>query len=192
LNQQPQPDLEKAKADLERLQSEMAASQRANDKLLEDLARAKHNSKVRLRVVAVVMMVAALVRLAWVYSDTPPAAQPVALPPVAASGPAAATAAVHSPDSVSKALDSPATQGLDRLTDAFRSMPDEDQVDLIAKINARNPGGPPACPLAWNDGVPSLSLGDKKGQAPSMSAALNQCAAAVEKYRLEKLALSSK
>jgi hypothetical protein len=172
--------LERAKAALARLEAEVAASQRAADQLKSDLAKSRRNNKVRLRVTAVVMMTAALIKLTWDATHAPP---PI-LPPATSTIPS--SLAPHSGDSSDNAVEGSAPQALDRLRSAFLTMPDMDQLDIVREINRKHSAGPLACPLAWKDGVPSLSLGDQQGEAPTMAAALNRCASEVEKLRIER------
>jgi hypothetical protein len=183
-----QAELESAKAELARAKAESAAAQQAAERSEANLKKSRRDNKVRLRLVAVVMLTAALVKIAWQSMQAPVA-------PVVTAAPLPATpAAVSAPNTIQSAGASDTVQNrqfvrsLNRLRDAFHAFPEKDQMDLVREINQKQAGGPMACPLAWNAaGIPSLSVGDNKGQAPpSMIVALDQCASAVEKLRAEK------
>lgn len=179
--------LEAAKAELERVKAEAAAAQRANEQLQINFEKSRRDTKVRLRVIAVVMLTAALIKITWqsVHSSSAPIKIAVSLPAESGTATGDATANVDTSDS-------PGTRelsrSLDRLRDAFHSFPEESQSDVVREINQKHPGAALACPLVWNNaGVPSLLVGDKTGNAPpSMIVALNQCASEVEKLRAEK------
>jgi hypothetical protein len=172
--------LENAKAELQRVKAEAAAAQQANERRLK---KSRRDAKMRLRVTAVVMLTAALIKITWLSAQTPPPP----IPPANASGIIPAYAA-QSDDLTDSPANQEFTSSLNRLRDAFHSFPDEYQLDIVSEINRRHPGAAMACPLAWNAaGVPSLYVGDKESHAPpSVIAALNQCASEVEKWRTEK------
>jgi hypothetical protein len=173
-------ELENAKAELQRVKAEAAAAQQATERRIK---KSRRDAKVRLRVTAVVMLTAALIKIIWLSAHTPQAPILPTVPlPATAGGITAAYAATNSPGNYEF------TRSLNRLRDAFHSFPDDDQLDIVREINRRHPGAAMACPLAWNAaGVPSLYVGDEEGQVPpSVITALNQCASEVEKLRVEK------
>jgi hypothetical protein len=178
-------ELEDAKAELQYFKAEAAAAERANVQLRASVKKSRRDATVRLRVIAVVMLTAALIKIAWLSAQAPvaPVVRAAPLPALPGALPAAAEA---------DTTDSPGTReftrSLNRLRDAFHSLPEEDQLDVVREINEKNPDAAMACPLVWDAaGVPSLFLGDKKGDVPpSMIAALNQCASEIEKLRAEK------
>jgi len=181
-------ELENAEAELQRLKAEAAATaERAAEQLRATVKKSRRDAKVRLRVIAVIMLTAALIKITWQFAEAPVAPLMRAIPLPAMHGGIAAPAGADGTTS-----DSPGTReftrSLDRLRDAFHSLPDEDQLAVVREINEKHPGDAMACPLVWNvQGVPSLFLGDRKGDVPpSMIAALNQCASEIEKLRAEK------
>ena len=140
------------------------------------MLKASRRSKVRLRMTAMIMMTAALLKVAW------EAANPA--PPIASAlQPVGHSAAPAPPPSLE---DTEAQVALERLRDAFRNFPDEDQPTVVREVNARYARTEFTCPLEWTDGVPALSVKDKGPQRPLMAGALNQCAAGVERLRREK------
>ncbi len=181
-------ELETAKAELQRAKAEAAAAQRATEQLRATVKKSRRDAKVRLRIIAVVMLTAALIKITWLSAQAPvaPVTRAAPLPAMPGGGIAMPPAAEAS------TTDSPGThaftRSLNRLRDAFHSLPEEDQLDVVREINEKNPAAAMACPLVWNaQGVPSLFLGDRKGDVPpSMIAALDQCASEIEKLRAEK------
>jgi hypothetical protein len=168
-------ELETAQAELARVKAEAAAAQQAAQRLLASLKKSGRDAKVRLRVTAVVILTAALIKIAWQSAAVP-------VTPVSRAAPLPAMPAA---DTSGSRQDLEFNRALNRLRDAFHSFPDEDQLDLIREINDKRPM---ACPLLWNDaGVPSLFVGDEKGEAPpSILVALNHCASSIEKLRAER------
>jgi hypothetical protein len=152
------------------------------------MVKAGRDNKLRLRTTAVIMMTAALLKLGWeaAHAEAPVPAAGIAQPLT----PAAAAIPVASIDR-GKAGSIDSSEGavaMERLRDAFHSFPDQDQTILVREINTKYAGTEMTCPLVWNDGVPALYVGDRKGGAPPplMAAALNRCANAVEKLRADK------
>jgi hypothetical protein len=168
-------ELENAKAELQRLKAEAAATAERAAEQLRATVKKSRDAKVRLRVIAVVMLTAALVKITWQFAAAP-------VVPVTRLAPLPGVSTTDSPGMREF------TRSLNRLRDAFHSLPEEDQVDVVREINEKHPGAAMACPLVWNaQGVPTLFLGDKKGDVPpSMIAALEQCASEIEKLRAEK------
>jgi hypothetical protein len=180
-------ELETVKAELQRVKAESAAVQEATERLQASFTKSRRDTKVRLCVVAVLMLTAALVKIIWLSSHAPetPTSR-AALVPAVSDG--MTTPNPGESDTSDSLGNREFSRSLDRLRDAFHAFPEKDQMDIVREINQKHPGGPMGCPLAWNAaGVPSLFIGDKKGEAPpSMVAALNQCASEVEKLRAEK------
>ncbi len=180
-------ELEEAKAELQRLKADAAAAERTAEQLRANFKKSRRDVTVRLRVIAVVMLTAALIKITWQSADAPVAPVMRAAPLPAMSGAIAMPAAVEetTPDSPGTRK---FTQSLNRLRDAFHSLPEEDQLDVVREINEKHPGDAMACPLVWNAlGVPSLFLGDRKSDfPPSIIVALDQCAGEIEKLRAEK------
>jgi hypothetical protein len=180
-----------ARAEVVRAKAEAASAHEVNEQLRAALGKSEMSKATKFRFVAsatAVLMVAALVKMAYVASvnhsdrhvaEPRPIAQkaapvPLPLPP-------------RIPHSANSASGVEFAKALTRLHDAFNSFPDEHQMDIVREINEKNPGGPMACPLAWNDGEPALYVGGKLGRLPlSLSDALNQCATEVEKLRIER------
>ncbi len=172
-------ELEKAKAETERAKADTKAAQVRAEQARAKLEKSTRDSKVRLRVTAVVMMTAALLKLGWeaAQAPTPPTTQSLAQA-VAASQDAL-------PVQSSNAAIPQAEVALDRLSDAFHAFPEKDQPTVVREVNERFAGTEFSCPLAWAEGIPSLSVKDKGNAEQMMSAALNQCAAGVERLRKE-------
>ena len=187
----PLTELDKARAEADKLRAEAAAAVAKAEKLRASMLRSTRDAKFRLRATAAVMMTAALLKLAWQAANAttpvpvPERAQP--LPPSAAA-PASVNPAPAQAGEDGEAVDpSPGALALERLRTAFHSFPDEDQWEVVRQVNERYAGAGLACPLEWKDGIPALYVGDKKGDAPpSMVKALNQCSEGVEKLRLER------
>ena len=174
-------ELDKARADIARLKRDAAAAQNSADKLEACLVKTRRDNKVRLRVTAVCMMTAALIRLIFFPFREPEPGQPAQI--VAAGG----IIPLSQVTQRISASDGRVMQALDRLRDAFHSLPSEDQMDVVRQINAQHRGESVACPLVWTDGIPALYVGDRNGQtAPWIAKALNQCAEKVEELRIEK------
>ncbi len=134
---------------------------------------------MRLRVTAMVMITAALLKLGWQASQAPTRpATPSVAQPLTASRDALPVQSDHSPIPQAEVA-------LNRLRDAFHEFPEKDQPTVVREVNERFAGTEFSCPLAWADGVPSLSVKDKGKAEPMMAAALNQCAAGVERLRNE-------
>ena len=179
-------ELEKARAETERIREEAAAAHQAAAEARARMQKSARDAKVRLRVTAVIMMTAALIKLGWEAAHAP---DPVPTPIVAQSLPAVGVTSPRAPGQTSDtATDaSPGAKALERLRGAFHAFPEEDQMDVVREINAKYPGPGLACPLVWKDGVPSLYVGDPKASTPpSMVNALNRCATEAEKLRAEK------
>jgi hypothetical protein len=176
-------ELEFAKAELARVKAEAVAAQLATERLQAHLTKSRRDTKVRLRVIAVVMLTAALIKTAWQSAQAPPVSGTAPLP-IGAAGILSAPNVMRAANTPDSPQNREFVRSLNRLRDAFHSFPDEDQIGLIQEINENRPM---ACPLAWNEaGIPSLFVGDKKGETPpSMIAALNQCASAIEKLRVK-------
>jgi hypothetical protein len=174
----PRTELEKAKAEAQAARAQAAAAVENAERLRANLLRSKRDAKVRLRITAAIMMTAALLKIAWQAAQAPAAdAVPLKTQPLAAS---AALNGVNSSDRAFK--DSAAVLALERVRTAFHAFPEEDQVDLVREVNQTYAGIGLSCPLEWRDGVPILRVGDP----PSMAAALNQCAAGVERLRADR------
>lgn len=176
-------DLANVKAELRSVKEEASVAREATEHFRAGVAKSRRNAKYRLRVTALVMLVAALIKLAWVAAQPPPSAPAVPLPP-----PPIASIPIPIAAPLAETRISPGnlqlSRALNRLGDAFRAFP-EDQRDVVAEINRKHPGNSMACPLAWNDeGVPSLFVG---GKAPlSVVEELNRCASELEELSVEK------
>lgn len=161
--------------ELEKLRADLVAAQRRGDETLAKLVSSTRSAKVRLRVTAVVMMTAALATVAWNGMNGPvPAAAPGIQRP---SMPHAAAIVV-------KTAAGPNESALGRLHAAFLTLPEQDQQETVREVNARYAGTEFTCPLAWNEGMPELSVKAEK-QQPMMASAANQCAAGIERLRRE-------
>jgi hypothetical protein len=181
-------ELASSKAEVRRVTDEAAAARHASEQLRVNVAKSRRDNKFRLRVAAVIMLMAALIKIAWVSAQSPPAPPSLAvpLPPLAA-----ASVPIVNPAAASEGLIPPAnlqlSRALNRLSDAFHSFPEEHQMDVVREINQKHPGDALACPMAWSEGEPALYVGDKKGEVPpSVVGTLNQCASEVEKLRAER------
>jgi hypothetical protein len=179
--------LEIAKAELQLAKADAAAAERVIEQLRANFKKSRRVATVRLRVIAVVMLTAALIKITWL------SAQDSVTPPTPAMPLPVMHRSIGTPNTADADItDSPGTReftrSLNRLRDAFHSLPEEDQRDVVREINQKNPGAAMACPLGWDaQGVPSLFLGDRKGDVPpSVIAALDQCAGEIEKLRTEK------
>ena len=184
----PSAELEKARAELRRVNDRAEKARQETEQLRVSVAKTRRDTKLVLRVAAALMLTAALIKITWLAMEAPQTVPKIItpLPPAtAALVPPHPTPAREMSDS---AADLQLSRALNRLLDAFHTFPEEDQKDLVREINEKDTGGALACPLAWNDaGVPSLYLGDRKGEVPpSMITALNQCASEVEKLRIER------
>lgn len=181
----PPTELEKAKAEAERARADLSAAQQRADESRAKLLKSKHDSKVRLRVTAVVMMTLALIKLGWQAANEP---TPMLTPTVAQPMPKSAAAMTMRQSSASgDASVAPTEAQMERLRDAFHAFPEEDQPDVVREVNERYAGTDSTCPLAWNaDGMPSLSLKDGSKPDGMMAKALSQCAKGVEKLRKER------
>lgn len=71
------------------------------------------------------------------------------------------------------------SRAFDRLDKALRAHGSEKPDQVLASANAK--AG--ACPILWNNGEPSLALGESNSHSLNLPAALNNCADAVEKTR---------
>ena len=181
-------ELEIAKAELVRVKAEAATAMQTTERLRASYTKSRQDAKVRLRVVAVAMLTAALIKIAWLSAQASVTPTLRAAPLPATSGGIATPYTGPAADASNSPRDREFSRSLNRLRDAFNSFPEEDQAEVVREINQRRPGAALACPLVWNDaGVPSLFVGDKKGEAPpSAIAALDQCASEVEKLRIER------
>jgi hypothetical protein len=180
-------ELENAKAELLRLKAEAAVAECATEQLRANFKKSRRVATVRLRVIAVVMLTAALIKITWLSAQAPVAPATRAMPLPAMHG-GIGTPNTADADITDSSGTREFTRSLNRLRDAFHSLPEEDQLDVVREINEKNPGAAMACPLVWNaQGVPSLFLGDRNGDVPpSVIAALDQCAGEIEKLRIEK------
>ncbi len=124
-------------------------------------------------------MTAALVRVAWEAMNTQ---APVVTSSIEKKITQTTAAIIARTDE----RPSEAEVGLDRLRDAFHSFPEEDQPTVVREVNLRYAGTEFTCPLAWIQGIPELSVKDKRNNQPMMAEALNQCASGVERLRREK------
>lgn len=180
-------ELEKARQEASRARADALAAQERADQARERLLKNKRDTKMRLRATAVIMLTAALLRLAWEASNTqPPAPVASAVQPIA-QGTAGALPEASTTETTQAEL------ALDRLRDAFSSFPDEDQPAVVSEVNARYAGTEFSCPLAWSTkGMPTLSVGGNGGSQPIIARAANQCAAGVEKLRSDRAAAARK
>ncbi len=181
-------ELEKARAETERIREEAAAAHEAAAEARTRMQKSARDAKFRLRATAVIMMTAALVKLGWEAAHAPdPAPMPLVAQTLPPAGVASASKSRQTSDNSASTDASPGAKALERLRTAFHAFPEEDQMDLVREINERYPGPGVACPLVWTDGVPALYVGDPKGKAPpSMVNALNRCALEAEKLRIER------
>jgi len=176
-----------APAELERVRREVDQARADAVAARARMLKSTRDSKVRLRVTAVIMMTAALLRLAWEANSQLPAPTAKVIEPIRQSAPPAAlrVSANSQPTAAEVALD--------RLRDAFHLFPDEDQPVVVSEVNARYAGTDFTCPLAWSiNGMPALLVKDRGPAIPMMAGALNQCAAGVEKLREERDAAAAK
>jgi hypothetical protein len=178
--QRPLTELEKARAEIKRFRADAAAAQERADTAQKQLLKSGRGAKVRLRVTAAIMMTAALTKIAWTASDPDLPVTP--LSPITTTTAPSTASAWPSPGGP-KQIEADAAMG--RLLTAFHSFPDQDQPAVVREVNRRYAGSSFACPMAWNDGLPALSLRDNGTAEPMMGGALKQCAAGVEKLRLE-------
>ncbi len=174
-------------AQLDRARADAVAAQRRADEARAKMIKSSRDSKVRLRVTAVVMMTAALLKLAWqAASSQPPPPSAAILQPLPSSSSASSLPVRPTVDASASAA------ALDRLRDAFHSFPDQDQPDIVREVNERYANQGLTCNLAWKDGSPALSVGGKDANIPPMMArALDRCAEGIEKLRAEKDAAAS-
>jgi hypothetical protein len=174
-------ELEKARADVARLKADVAAARRVAENSEASLYKTRRDSKVRLRLTAVLMMTAALIKVMFFPARETEQNQSTQITAVGGTIPLSRVAQRIS------ANNGEVMQALDRLREAFHSLPDEDQVDIVREINAQHPGESMACPLVWTDGTPALYVGKKTGQTPPwITKAINLCAAEVEELRMER------
>lgn len=172
-------ELEKAKAEAERAKADSVAAQARADQARVKLEKSTRDAKVRLRATAVIMMTAALVRLGWEAANAPPpVVKPSLVQPMTASKDAMSL-------SSSNAAVPEAEIALDRLRNAFHTFPEKDQPIVVREVNERYAGTEFTCPLAWAEGIPALSVKDQGNSQPMVAAALNRCAAGVERLRRE-------
>ena len=185
-----QAQLEKAKAEAAALRAEAAKARESAAAERDRLLRSKRDGKVRLRVTAVVMMTAALIRIGWEATRT-------AEPPVTATVAGALPGSTHGVTAVNlslkKTADGPTDdnsvggKALERIRTAFHSFPELDQAEVVKEVNKRFPGEEMTCPITWQGGRPILSVGDSQGVGPpSVGDALNRCASGIERLRAEK------
>jgi hypothetical protein len=194
---------------MEQAKTEAAAARREASELREHIittstGKTKINFRTLAATVTAVVMGTAVLKVAYVgyiHSQEPAKiVAPFAMAPISAA-PVPSLAVrraaetplplphVQQKDQSSSPEDIQFALAVDRLQDAFNSLP-ESQSEIVKMVNQKNPGGPLACPLAWNNGQASLYLGGGKGSDPlSLAAAMNQCADATEKLRAEREAL---
>jgi hypothetical protein len=113
-------ELKRAQAELQRVKAEAAAAQQATERLRASVAKSRRDTKFRLRVVAVVMLTAALIKILWLSAQSPPALPKIAapLPPSnSLSTPGGAKAKGGASDS---SADVQFSRALNRLHDAFQ------------------------------------------------------------------------
>jgi len=177
----PLTELEKAREEANRARADGAAAQERAEQAKARMLKSTRDAKVRLRVTAVIMMTAALLRLAWEANSQPSAPVAKVILPIGQSSVAGEkTVAANSQPTQAEVA-------LDRLRDAFHSFPDEDQPAVVSEVNTHYAGTELTCPLAWSSkGIPALSVKDNGEAVPLMAGALNQCAAGVEKLRQER------
>lgn len=180
-------ELEKAKAEVARVKAQAAEAEETARKLQASLVKTRRDNKMRLRVTAVLMMTAALIRLGFM-ATAEPAPAPIQAQTTLAAAVSPTTTAQDATGSSSTNADQ-TNHALNHLRDAFHAFPAEDQMDLVREINEKHPGSSMACPLVWNDGEPALYVGDAKDKSePYMLQALNQCANELEKLKAERMA----
>jgi hypothetical protein len=170
-------------AQMEKAKTEtVLARQEARELREHIIATSTQPRKVNFRIMAMalmaVLMLAAILEIAHFAYEHPPAPE-LASAPLATGSPIPRKTRSHA------ASDVRFNMAIHRLQDLFESLP-EDEAEVVKQINEKNPDGPHPCPLEWNKGAVALSLGGKSGDLPpSLLAAVNQCAAAVEKFRAE-------
>jgi len=175
----------KAAEEIKRIKAEAVAAIQAAEQWQARLTDLRRDNKRRLRLTALIMMTAALTRLAWEAAHTPE-------PPLATIQPLTGLAGSLPPhfgtqdDKASGLASNPQfSRALNRLRDAFHSFPEEQQENLVSQVNKKYSGGSPVCPLVWNQGVPALYV-DEKEPPPWLAHAIDRCASEVEKLRAEK------
>ena len=178
-------ELDKARAETELMRAQAKAERESAEQLRATLRKSTRDAKVRMRATAVILMTAALLKIAWEAAYKPePVPTPITAQPSSPS-PGAQIAAKNAP----LADQSEGALALERLRTAFHSFPGEDQMDVVREVNERRWGPEMTCPLVWNDaGVPALYVGDKKGEMPPplVAKALNHCAGGIERLRAER------
>jgi hypothetical protein len=209
-------ELLKMFAEAARAKKDASDAQKEAEQLRLNLAKSRAQSRFRLRAAATVgtavLMLGALIKLAYFASHEKPAVpvhvaekahilnsitKPVSAP-VSSMRPSPQTVFLSARSITPLVKMNPLPRenefedAVERLRDAFDSFPGEHQMDIVGEINKRYSAGAMACPLGWTDGEPVLFVGDTKGHtSPSVIGALNQCASAVEKLRTEELAKAS-
>ena len=165
--------------ELERARAEVLAAQQREYEAQVKLEKTKRAAKVRLRVTAFLMMTAALVKLAWNWNDGPVPATATSVEKLITQSTAAILVKTGVRPTESEAA-------LLRLHDAFITLPEQDAQDVVQEVNKRYAGTEFTCSLAWNEGMPALSVKSSAGNPPMLASAANQCAAGVERLRRER------
>jgi hypothetical protein len=178
--------------ELKRVKAEAAAARQVAEQSQTKLVESRRDNRLRLRLTALVMMTAALMKLAWqaghAPQPTPGTVQPLAR--LASSIPARFDG--QGGGSSGSLVIGQFPRALNRLSAAFHSFPDEDQMEIVHEVNRKYPGSSMTCPLVWKNGVPALYVGEKTGEPPpSLIHAVEQCAKEIEKLRVEKVGRAS-
>jgi NADH:ubiquinone oxidoreductase subunit len=75
-------------------------------------------------------------------------------------------------------------KGIGRLNQAFSKFPGVDPETIMRAINKKAAAsGSSVCAFAWNDGQPTLQIGDGHGGSTSIEGTMTRCAEAVEHFR---------
>jgi hypothetical protein len=175
-------ELQKALAEATTSKAEAVAARESAEKARHRLAKSKRDAKVRMRVTAVLMMTAALFKLGWEAAhETPTIAK------ITRSAKTALNLTASAQMGKDPTIDnSDGGKALNRIRSAFELLPELDQPEVVRQVNARNPGSEKACPIVWDDGHPSLFVGDKEGTQPiSIAATLNRCSTEIERLRAD-------
>lgn len=178
-------ELEKARLEAEWARADAAAASERAERIHAQMLQTKRDAKVRLRITAIIVISAALIKMGWQAAHEPTPTASVTPPFQVAGGGTMLSLPPGTAESSAADEQSAANAALERLRDAFHTLPEEAQIDIVREINAKSLNGEMTCFLAWRDGVPALYVGNKEDKPP-VADALNRCAAGVERLRAER------
>ena len=178
-----------AKAQMEAARAEAELARREAQELREHIISVstkpiKIPFRTIIAVFTVVMMLAAIARLAYIGFNNPSAPTPTQS---ASQAPSQSHHQVltHKPPS---AGDVQFKLAMTRLQDDLSSF-SGDAAETVQEVNQKHPIGPRPCPLEWVNGEAALSLDASNERIPpSLLMAVNRCADAIEKLQDEKAA----